>query len=224
MSTKIDIRNPKKYFGKEIGDNQFARVAHVNHAIKIAEQAKDNEQYQLDMPYMWYPEASQLELSGTKITYDGGPSWNGYKFAGSVVPSYGNLNGNLYWYLCTIRIKEEQGGFGGPLGIIPHALTGMISTHQTTVVPNEIQVVNARISPIAPGAQIWDFDANQAVSAGNVYIQTSAWNNGQVNQNGELFQDLFLVIETPLENWYATCFYQFEFLLPDGYTATRFFD
>ena len=213
-SKKIDILNPKKYLGKDKGDNQFARVAHVNHAIKIAEE--NGDKFQLDMGYQYYPEASQIVKSGTVIQYgQGGPAWEGHKLTGSVYPNFfgtGGINGNFTWYLCTVKTK--MGEVWGPTGIIPYSLTGMVET----TAENGVTPV---FSPLGKGAMVYDRDTQAAVAVENMYITSNTWTG---IEDGYVYQDLYLVVETDLTDYNFGCFYQFEFLLPEGSVAERFFD
>lgn len=220
MSTKkIILQSPDKFLGKTKGDNQLARIAHVNHAIEIA-QENNGETYQLDMPYMWYPEASQVIKSGTVINYAGGPAWVGYKISGAVVPNYGTggINGRLLWYLCTVKTK--QGSVSGPIGIIPYALTGSVQLNPDTMVEQS----ESSVTSIGKGALVWDTDNNEPAAVDNMYIYTNTWNDGTPQEDGFLYQDLFLVIETELPSYRFGCFYQFEYLLPEGSETSRFFD
>lgn len=210
MSTKkIDIRNPDKYLGKAKGDNQFARIAHVNHAMQVS--GGTNETYQLDMGYDYFPEASRIIESGTVINYSGGPAWKGHKISGSVFPM-GNSSGSFPWYLCTVKIALND--TFSPFSIIPYSLTGMVSSfYNGGDTPT--------FSPLGKGAMVYDNIAEIAAPLDNIYVQSYIWNQPDEDF---IYQDLVLIVETDLEDYNFGAFYQFEFLLPEGCTATRFFD
>lgn len=214
--SKIDIQNPKKYLGKEKGDTTLARVAHVNHAIKIAEE-NNGQLFPLDMGYEYYPEASQVVPSGTIVRYNGGPDWVGYKLTGSVFPG-GTQSGSFVWYLCTVRTKMEE--TWGPVGIIPYSLTGMVTARPGNITDN----VSGAFSKIGAGALVYDSENTVLAPVDNMFIQTYTWNNGEPDADGFFLQDLLLVVDTTLTAYEFACMYQFEFLVPEGTEVNRFFD
>lgn len=207
--SKIDIQNPKKYFGKEKGDTTLARVAHVNHALEVAEQ-NGGEHYQLQMPYMYYPEFAMVK-TGNKVTYNGGPTWETYKVSGSVYPTQ-TPNGVFTWYLCSVRTK--LGDVWGPFGAIPYALTGTISN------ANGNGTVTT-VSSLAPGALAYDNNEDQNIALTQCRVEL---NNEQMEEDGSIVQHLFLVTEADSTDYSFSGFVQFEFIVPEGSTVEFFLD
>ena len=203
---KFVPQSPDPALGKSKGDNQLARLAHVN--AVITEVNKVNKEANVDIPFMWYPPAA-LVKTGPSFIYTDGVKLISYHIKG-VYSINGSGNG-FESYLCTVNFPAI--GMGAPF-IFPGSLTGMFQSG------TGVDIVT---TPLANGALV-EINGNHVPVSDLTCNLYNYYNNPQNNGSYSYALVLSGTVENP-DNYSISGLvsYDFEFLMPDFITTPTIF-
>jgi hypothetical protein len=200
---KFVPQSPDPALGKTKGDNQLARLAHVN--AVITEVNKVNKEANVDIPFMWYPPAALIK-TGPSFIYNDGVKLISYHIKG--VYSISNNGNGFEAYLCTINFPAV--GMGAPF-IFPGSITGMF---QSGTGPDIVT------TPLANGGLV-EVDGNHMPVSNLTFNLYNYGSNPE--SNGSYNYALVASASTEIGQVNGLMSYDFEFLMPDFITAPTIF-
>lgn len=198
---KLVPQSPDPALGKTKGDNELARLAHVNLVVK--ELNKLNKNANVSIPFVFYPPATLIN-TGASFTYTDGVELISYHIKGMFpINNYGN---GFEAYLGTVNIPQ---GFMG--NIFPGSITGMFQSGTG----NDIVT-----TPLANGGLV-EVDGTHKPVSNLTFTLYNYQNNPQ--PNGSLNYALVVDATTDSGQVSGLMTYDFEFLLPKFVPAPTIF-
>lgn len=226
---KFKPESPDKALGKIKGDNEFARLGHLNKLVSDVDSKKaDQEIHNISYPFYNYPEATLINAGATYEYPAGigiGPipavTFNTYKVKGITQYSGSSI---LSIYLGTVKIKPNVNGWISSALVFPGKLTGMVmATNENGLLSSS----DFTTTPLADGAMMWDTDAGSFNKLNDVRVMMYAYENNPINGTQEV--NYALVLEaygTVPTSDFATALisYEFEFVSVSDAAITLWWD